>query len=104
MANRVATTEPIVMELLAGPRAHRELIEVRRRLLNLRMLHTGTLATWELAAGIARACSARGETIGSQMDCLIAAVAIQEGASILHADRDFDAIARHTALRIEKVT
>ncbi|MGZ5294241.1 MAG: PIN domain-containing protein [Actinomycetota bacterium] len=35
------------------------------------------------------------------MDCLIAAVAIREGATVLHADRDFDVIARHTDLRIE---
>jgi predicted nucleic acid-binding protein len=35
---------------------------------------------------------------------LIAAVAIREGASILHADRDFDAMARHAGLRVEPVT
>jgi predicted nucleic acid-binding protein len=37
------------------------------------------------------------------MDCLIAAVAIRESASILHADRDFDVMARHAGLRIEPV-
>ncbi|MBA3764697.1 MAG: PIN domain-containing protein [Actinobacteria bacterium] len=36
-------------------------------------------------------------------DCLIAAVAIRSGATVLHSDRDFDAIARHTELRIELV-
>lgn len=34
---------------------------------------------------------------------LIAAVAIREGATLLHADRDFDTIARHTDLQIEPV-
>jgi predicted nucleic acid-binding protein len=99
----VATTEPVVMELLAGRQPSPELAEVRRRLLSLRMLHVEGLDTWELGAAVARACRARGETIGSQMDCLIAAVAIQQGASVLHADRDFDVIARHTPLRIEPV-
>jgi predicted nucleic acid-binding protein len=101
--SEVATTEPVVMELLAGRRADRQLADVRRRLLMLRMLHVGELDTWELAAAIARACRARGETIGNQMDCLIAAVAIREGASVLHADRDFDVIARHTPLRVHPV-
>jgi hypothetical protein len=100
---RIATTEPVVFELLAGRRARRELAEVRRRLFALRMLHVGELDTWELAAAVARACRSKGETIGSHMDCLIAAVAIREGASILHADRDFDVIARHTPLRVEPV-
>jgi predicted nucleic acid-binding protein len=31
----------------------------------------------------------------------IAAVAIRSGASLLHADVDFDVIARHTPLRLE---
>jgi hypothetical protein len=33
-------------------------------------------------------------------DCLIAVPAINAGAPILHADRDFDAIARHTPLQV----
>ena len=86
-STNVVITEPVVMELLAGRPASAELAEVRRRLWSFRMLHVGELDTWELAAGIARLCRARGETIGSQMDCLIAAVAIREGASILHNDK-----------------
>jgi predicted nucleic acid-binding protein len=34
---------------------------------------------------------------------VIAAVAIRAGATVLHTDRDFDAIARHTELRLEPV-
>jgi predicted nucleic acid-binding protein len=99
----VAVTEPVVMELLAGRRPLNELVEVRKRLLSLRMLPVGGLDTWEVAAAIARACRAKGDTVGSQMDCLIAAVAIREGVTLLHADSDFDVIARYTALRIEPV-
>jgi predicted nucleic acid-binding protein len=32
-------------------------------------------------------------------DCLIAAVALRTGHAVLHADRDFDALGRHTGLR-----
>jgi predicted nucleic acid-binding protein len=99
----VATTEPVVFELLAGRSSSPELAEVRRRLLALRILHVGELDTWELAAAIARACRSQGHTIGSQMDCLIAAVAIREDVPVLAADSDFDVIARHTALQLESV-
>jgi predicted nucleic acid-binding protein len=100
----VAITEPVVFELLAGRATSPELVEVRRRLLALRILNVGGLDTWELAAAIARTCRSHGHTIGSQMDCLIAAVAIRENVPVLAADRDFDVIAHHTALQLEAVT
>ena len=31
---------------------------------------------------------------------MIAAVAVRENASVLHADLDFDVLERHTALRV----
>ena len=99
----VAVTEPVVMELLAGARSRRDLVETRELLLNLPMLRVGGLDTYERAADIARICRLHGETIRRGFDCLVAAVAIREGVSVLHADRDFDAIARHTELRVEPV-
>lgn len=33
-------------------------------------------------------------------DCLIAAVAIRTGSSVLHQDRGFDALAKHTPLQV----
>jgi predicted nucleic acid-binding protein len=33
-------------------------------------------------------------------DCLIAAVAMRADLPVLHADKDFDALAEHTALRV----
>jgi predicted nucleic acid-binding protein len=38
-------------------------------------------------------CRWRGITIRSPNDCVIAACAIEAGDSLLHADRDFEAIA-----------
>jgi hypothetical protein len=100
-AHRLAVTEPVVMELLAARRPLRQLAKVRRRLLTFRMLRVGGLETYELAATIQRACRARGETIRSSIDCLIAAVAIRESVSLIASDRDFEVIARHTPLRLE---
>jgi predicted nucleic acid-binding protein len=100
---QIAITEPVIMELLAGSRSHRELSETRTRLLTFPMLRVGGLATYEHAAAVWRECRAAGEQLRNKVDCLIAAVAIREDASVLHQDRDFDVIARHTPLQIEPV-
>ena len=100
---RIAITEPVVMELLAGASTIHELRATRARLLALPMLRVEGLDTYEGAAAVWRACRAAGEQVRNTIDCLIAAVAIREGASVLHGDRDFDVIARHTPLRIEPV-
>ena len=41
-----------------------------------------------------------GDTPRRLVDCLIAAVALAVDAAVVHADADFDVLARHTALRI----
>lgn len=94
-------TEPVIMELLASRRSDEEVAGIRQGLLAFEMVPVGGLATWERASAIQRTCRARGETVRSMIDCLIAAVAIRESASLLHLDRDFDVIARHTPLRVE---
>ncbi|MGZ8597944.1 MAG: type II toxin-antitoxin system VapC family toxin [Actinomycetota bacterium] len=99
----VTLTEPIIMELLAGCRNDREVAATRRRLLGLPLARVRGLETYERAAAVERACVRAGQPVRSGMDCLIAAVAIREGATLLHADRDFEVIARHTELRIEPV-
>jgi len=98
----IATTEPIIMELLAGTRSRREHLSVRARLVALPRLTLRGLADFESAAELYRACRGKGGTIRRLMDCLIAAVAIRENASILHNDRDFELLARHTRLRTER--
>ena len=93
-------TEPVVMELLAGARSRREFGAMRSRLTALPLLPLEGLSDFEEAARIFRTCRASGETVRSQIDCLIAVPAIRAGAAILHQDADFDVIARHTDLSI----
>ena len=99
---RVAVTEPVIMEVLGGlpPRI---LAGVRDSLVAFPMLRVQDLADYEDAVFVYRACREAGETPRQLLDCLIASVAIREGASVLHNDSDFDVIARHTTLRIEPV-
>jgi predicted nucleic acid-binding protein len=54
------------------------------------------------AADIYRQGRRRGLTIRSAMDCLIAAIALDNGATIWHRDRDFDKIAQFTNLKVRR--
>ena len=99
----VVVSEPIVMELLAGVRSAAHVNRISAVLAEYPLVPVGGLDTYAEAAAIYRACQRAGDTVRNMIDCLIAAVAIRVGASILHNDRDFDVIARHTDLRIEPV-
>ena len=95
----LATTEPIVMELLAGARDDAHLRGLRKLVLGCELLPLRGLADYEEAAALYRACGRGGATVRRLVDCLIAVVAINAGAGLLHADGDFDLIARHSDLR-----
>jgi predicted nucleic acid-binding protein len=94
-----ALTDPIAMEVLAGARDDAHLQRLRA-LLARPTLHAVQQEHWEMAAALYRACRQRGETVRKMLDCLIAAVAIDADLPVLHADRDFDVLARHTPLRV----
>jgi hypothetical protein len=95
----IATCDAVRMELLAGARDERRLTQLRRLLARTSTLPTGP-ADFEDAAVLYRACRRNGETVRKLIDCLIGAVAVRGGASVLHADADFDALARHTSLEV----
>jgi predicted nucleic acid-binding protein len=98
----IATTEPVIMELLAGTRGVSERSRLRARLIGLPRLAVRGLADFESAAELYRTCRGRGATVRKLIDCLIGAVAIREHATVLHNDRDFDVLARHTRVRVER--
>lgn len=99
----IATTEVVVMELLAGAGSTADRNRLRQRLLALPLLRLRGLPDFENAADLYRTCRRRGETVRKLVDCLIAAVVIREGGTVLHADRDFEVLARHTRLRCERL-
>jgi predicted nucleic acid-binding protein len=96
----IAITDVVAMEVLAGARRPGEASALQRLLGRARPLPTRPFFDHEAAARIFRACRAKGEIPRSLADCMIAAVAIRTGVPVLHADRDFDVIARHTELRV----
>jgi predicted nucleic acid-binding protein len=96
---RIGVTEVILMEVLAGTRRPREAIHLRR----FELLRLEGLQDFEDAARLFRRCRAAGETLRSLVDCLVAVPAIRAGARILHQDRDYEKLARHTPLEVLRV-
>lgn len=96
----IAVTEVIVMELLAGARSARHLAELRSFFLRFRLLRLRGLQGYEEASRLYRQCRGGGETVRKMTDCLVAVPAIEAAAAVLHADRDFEILARHTALEV----
>lgn len=92
-------TDPVMLELLAGARPHQ--IDDLLRLLS-EQDYKPVLARldWLDGAEVYRTCRTLGLSVRSQMDCLMAAVAIRLDVPVLHHDRDFAAIASATALRL----
>ena len=99
----IAVTEVVAMELLAGARSETEADELRARLIGFEFLLLEGLGDFEMAASLYRRCRQGGETVRRMTDCLIAVPAMRAGAEVLHKDRDFDVIARHSGLRVYQV-
>ena len=95
----VVVIDPILLEVMAG--AQRDSVGSLHRLLVAQHVEGLTpRLDWLDAARIYRELRRRGETLRSQIDALMAAVAIRLDVPVLHRDRDFDTIARHTPLRL----
>ena len=100
LGDDIATCHPIRMEVLSGARDEPHLSDLRRLLARASLLPTRA-TDYEQAAALFRACRCGGETVRKLIDCLIAATAIRAGVAVLHADSDFDTLARHSQLQIE---
>ena len=95
----IAVTDPVVMEVLAGARSEEDLRRLSA-LLGRCAAQPCVSADYRVAAEIRRACRVSGASVRNSLDCLIAAVAIRRGIPLLHADRDFETIANHSALEL----
>lgn len=96
---RVVTTDPVVMEVLAGARTPAEEEQLSALIATARRIPCER-ADYVEAARIHRTCREQGEQVRNMVDCLIAAVAIRNDLPLLHADRDFATIARHSTLQL----
>jgi predicted nucleic acid-binding protein len=96
-SDELAVTHMIYLEVLQGLRSERQFNTVREVLgAQLILEPTHGLDTFAAAAQLYRHARAAGLTIRKSTDCLIAAIAIEQGVLLVHNDRDFFALAAAT--------
>jgi len=95
----VALTGVILAEILQGIPSDSEFARLREALSSFRMLQPASGETYVQAAKLYRAGRKRGVTIRSLVDCLIAAIAMEHGAVILHKDRDYERLSEYAPLK-----
>jgi predicted nucleic acid-binding protein len=90
----VALTQMIYLEVLQGIRSDKQFEKVRDVLGAQLMLEPAhPRDTFTEAAQMYRRARTAGATIRKSTDCLIAAIAVEHGALLVHNDRDFLALA-----------
>lgn len=97
---RIAVTEPILMEVLAGARDEAAAGRLRRMLGSFDWIPLDPVSDFEGAATIYRACRRQGITPRGLLDCLIVNIALRSGVALLVADSDFARIATVVPLRL----
>lgn len=92
---RLCICLPVLQEVLQGARSDIAFGRIRKQLETLVWIEVeDSKLVAILAARIYAQLRWRGHTIRSGNDCLIAAIAIEHDLTLLHDDRDFEAIAR----------
>ena len=93
----------VTMEILSGARDDANAQSLKRLLSRATVIETKPI-DYQNAASIYRACRKVGITVRTQIDCLIAAIAIRTGTPLLHQDSDFNAIAQITKLKMHSAS
>ena len=91
----------VLLEWLAGRGKGEDPAAIRSRFTVLKMLPC-TDAVWRRAQDLAAQARTRGHTVGAA-DALVAAHAMEAGAVLLHADRDFERLAPWSGLLQESL-
>lgn len=89
----------VLAEVLQGIRSDADYRKTKKyfeALVFLPMTQTVFLRSAELYRSLRK----KGVTIRKPVDCMIASVAIEHNLPVLHNDRDFDFIAKHSKLKV----
>lgn len=90
----------VVFEVLRGFRHEQDFNAARRTLAALPVVAIGGEDEAVRAAQHYRRLRARGLTVASPVDVLLASYCIEHDGALLHEDHDFDALERHAGLRV----
>jgi len=99
MADRLTTTPIVIMELLVGAKSEKEYDKLSKDLAALRCFDV-SVKLWQRACKLGFTLRQKGISV-PLTDTLIAAVAIENDALLLHNDRHYEMIATITSLKHE---
>lgn len=99
---KVATTSIIVLELLGGARTEKDFQELREDMEALQQLPI-IKEVWHRSYKLSFELRRKGLNIPAT-DIIIASTALHYNTLLLHHDRHFELIARHTPLQVKGIT
>jgi predicted nucleic acid-binding protein len=99
----ISITGIILTEILQGIKENKKYQITKNYLLTFPMYEASGINTYIDAARIYRECRNNGRTIRSTIDCIIAAICLENDLSVLHKDRDYDIIKECVGLKVVKV-
>jgi predicted nucleic acid-binding protein len=100
--DRIAVSDLIKLELLGGITNEMDFRRLKTRLDDLHQLEISK-TVWEEAITLAFRLRGKALTVPNA-DIVIAGAAISAGALLLHADRHFDLIAKHSGLKARNLS
>ncbi|MCP4663716.1 MAG: PIN domain-containing protein [bacterium] len=101
--DEVVTCLPVIQEVLQGFDDQRAYQLAREAMLAFPVVESPlSEEVFQLAVDLYRSARRSGLTIRSSVDCLIGACALRNSLTVLHRDRDFDALARVAPLEVRR--
>jgi len=102
--DEVVTCLPVVQEVLQGFDDHGAYTLARGAMLAFPIVESPLSdGVYLLAVDLYRSARRAGLTVRSSVDCLIGACALRNSLTVLHLDRDFDALARISPLEVRRL-
>lgn len=103
--DEIATCLPIIQEVLQGFRDERAFHTARDSMYAFPLVDSPMSAdVFDHAIQLYRRTRRAGITVRSSINCLIAACAERAGLTVVHCDRDYDAIAKVSQLNVRRVS
>jgi predicted nucleic acid-binding protein len=100
--DEIAIPDISLTEVLQGIRDEKEYADVKTSLLTFPILSLTDTNSYIAAADLYRKCRKKGATVRNTVDLLVAQISIEHKATLLHKDRDFEAIAKISDLKLHK--
>lgn len=99
----LAITDIVLTEILQGIKEDKDYKTVKETLLAFPIFQPKGTETYLKAAEIYRQCRKKGKTVRKTVDCIIAAICLENNLTLLHKDSDFASIQSCTSLRCYEV-